>query len=272
MRASAAARATPLAELLAARCRERPLVVGHRGAAATHPENTLVSFAAALDAGAELVELDYRETRDGVPVCLHDATLDRTTDARARFGGRRIEVAGRARAELLELDAGSWKHARFAGARIPSLADALAAIQPRGTTMIEHKAGTPATLVALLREHGRLEDVLVQSFDWDWLASVHALEPRLTIGALGSRRLGAARLAALPRTGASFVHWASDALRVDDVAALHAAGYLLCVYTVDADLELVGASAGGVEMITTNRPARLRALVDCGAARRPPAR
>src|SRR5215831_9081720 len=67
----------------------RPLIIGHRGYCAIAPENTLPSFLLALNAGADLVELDYHETKDGVPLVIHDDTLDRTTDARKRWNRKR---------------------------------------------------------------------------------------------------------------------------------------------------------------------------------------
>src|SRR5688572_14587501 len=71
----------------------RPLVIAHRGFSMIAPENTLASFEYALAAGADLVELDYHHSQEGVPVVIHDATLDRTTDATNRFGGSKISVS-----------------------------------------------------------------------------------------------------------------------------------------------------------------------------------
>src|SRR5688572_13931098 len=65
---------------------KRPLVIAHRGYSMIAPENTLASFDFALNAGADLVELDYHHSKDGIPVVLHDYTLDRTTDATNRLG------------------------------------------------------------------------------------------------------------------------------------------------------------------------------------------
>jgi glycerophosphoryl diester phosphodiesterase len=69
----------------------RPLVIAHRGASADHPENTLTAFAAAAEAGADLVELDARITADGAVVVLHDVDLDRTTDARGAIHAMSLE-------------------------------------------------------------------------------------------------------------------------------------------------------------------------------------
>ncbi len=106
------------------------LVIGHRGNPADAPENTLASIASAFALGCDLVEIDVRLTRDGVPVIMHDETVDRTTDGTGH-------VADLTLAELKALDAGSWKHARFAGERIPTLAEALRVAQGKGTLLLD---------------------------------------------------------------------------------------------------------------------------------------
>ncbi len=247
-------------------CARAPITVAHRGDSGAFPENTLPAFAAALDAGASMIELDYHVTADGVLVCIHDATLDRTTDAATILGRKRVEVRSTQAADLARLDAGAWKARAHAGARVPTLEQALTLIQPGAVTMIEHKAGDAASLVTLLRRLGLVDDVIVQSFDWDFVTEVHRLEPRLALGALGEGPLSAERLAALPATGARIVHWDVRALRAEDVALLHAHGYLVCVYTANDDVSLVGAATLGIDAITTNHPARLLALIADGVA------
>lgn len=85
---------------------ERALVIGHRGYNVIAPENTLPSFEMALKAGADLVELDYHHSRDGVPVVMHDFTLDRTTDATNHWHTNMIKIADKTLAEIRTLDAG----------------------------------------------------------------------------------------------------------------------------------------------------------------------
>ena len=72
--------------------RQRPVVIAHRGFSAFAPENTLPAFSLALEAGADLVELDYRQSADAELIVIHDADLDRTTDARLHWGGKHIKV------------------------------------------------------------------------------------------------------------------------------------------------------------------------------------
>jgi glycerophosphoryl diester phosphodiesterase len=231
------------------------LVVAHRGASSEAPENTVVAMRRAVEAGAQLVEFDVWQAADGTWVCLHDETLDRTTDAAKRLGKKGVKVHELPLARLRELDAGAWKGAAFVGERMPTLAEALAAIGA-AVPMIERKGGDAAALVDELRRLNRIDDVLVQAFDWDWLEQVHRLEPRLALGALGGKAPSKELLADLPRTGAKFVHWSHTTLDLPTAAALRAQGYRLCVYTIDADLHLLGAAALGCDWLTTNVPAR----------------
>jgi glycerophosphoryl diester phosphodiesterase len=131
------------------------LVVAHRGLFRHAPENTLAAFSACLDLRLGM-ELDVRRTKDGVLVCLHDATLDRTTDGKG-------PVAEFTLAELQRLDAGRWFHADFAGERIPTLDAVFALIAARGhdTTrvMLDLKiddAKVEADTVTLAKKHGVL--------------------------------------------------------------------------------------------------------------------
>src|SRR5438067_10660640 len=101
--------------------RVRCLVIAHRGASGTHPENTMAAFRRAVDVGAGMIELDVQLTRDRHVVVIHDATLDRTTDGRG-------PVSAVTLAELRRLDGGGWFAPGFAGERVPTLAEVLAAV------------------------------------------------------------------------------------------------------------------------------------------------
>ena len=102
------------------------IVVAHRGASGTAPENTLVALREAARLGAAFAEVDVVLSKDGVPVLAHDRTLERTTDVATVFPERTTgTVAEFTLAELRTLDAGSWFHESFAGERIPTLREAL---------------------------------------------------------------------------------------------------------------------------------------------------
>jgi glycerophosphoryl diester phosphodiesterase len=102
--------------------RGRVAIIGHRGAPRETPENTLASFRRAFELGADAIELDVRLSRDGAPIVMHDATLERTTDGAD-------SVSQRTLAQLKRLDAGSWFDPKFRGERIPTLEEALALVR-----------------------------------------------------------------------------------------------------------------------------------------------
>jgi glycerophosphoryl diester phosphodiesterase len=255
----------PATQLLAL---ERPLVIGHRGYSALAPENTLAAFRVALTAGVDLVELDYHHSRDGVPVVIHDGTLDRTTDAGARWGGTNLPVSGRTAKELQALDAGMWFSTNHAGARLPLLSEALDFIQRGGLTLIERKAGDAATCVRMLREKGLISHVVVQSFDWDYLRDFHRLAPEQVLGALGppsrhpdgrklkpqERVLSAAWLDKARDTGAQCIVW-NDQITQEAVAAAHARRLKVWVYTIDEPAIATKLLDMGVDGIISNNPA-----------------
>jgi len=109
---------------------------------ATHPENTLAAFREAIRLGAHQIEFDVCETADGKLVVMHDRLLTRTTNVKDVFPNRRNDpTSSFTLAELKQLDAGGWKGPRFAGERIPTLAETLA-IMPRNVWLNVHLKGT----------------------------------------------------------------------------------------------------------------------------------
>jgi glycerophosphoryl diester phosphodiesterase len=98
-----------------------PPIIGHRGACAYAPENTIESIRTAADMGVKWVELDVMLTRDSVPIIFHDDTLDRTTNGSGN-------VADRDWTDISDLEAGSWFGDSFAGIKIPTLDEALETI------------------------------------------------------------------------------------------------------------------------------------------------
>ncbi|MBL8727003.1 MAG: hypothetical protein JNM25_01140 [Planctomycetes bacterium] len=247
---------------LAEQRRDGPVVVAHRGDSANFPENTLPAFASALRLGVTMQEFDVRPTRDGVLACLHDATLDRTTDAARRLGPGAL-IAETTWHEVRALDAGSWRGPSHCGARVPSLADVLALMAPSCIAMVEHKAGDAAAYVAELRRAGAEQRAVLQSFDWQFVATVHQLAPDIAVALLGPtaacQRLDAAVDEAV-RCGAGMLHWHATGLCIDEVTSCQDAGLLVCTYTTDDDLGICGGAALGLDAMCTNVPARMLGL------------
>ena len=131
-------------------------MVVHRGANALAPENTVPSAYAALEYGAEWIEVDVRRSKDGVLFNLHDETLDRTTNGKGRLADMPSE-------EVRKLDAGSWFGPQFAGLPVPTIAEMLDSLQGKAKVFFDVKRGTPIpTLVSLVREKGFAD----KSFFW----------------------------------------------------------------------------------------------------------
>ncbi len=165
-------------------------LVAHRGASAYAPEHTLEAYRLALEQGADFVEQDLAVTKDGVLVCIHDLTLDRTTNVEEVFPARFSEDASLAvparrwlvgdftLAEIKRLDAGSWFHPRFAGARIPTFQEAIdlvkgnAGLYPelKDPAFYRERGVSPERLLAEVVEQNGLgadrhTPLVIQSFD-----------------------------------------------------------------------------------------------------------
>jgi glycerophosphoryl diester phosphodiesterase len=126
----------------------KPTLIAHRGASWDAPEHTLAAYELALVQGADFVEPDLQMTKDGVLVCIHDTTLERTTDVATLYPSRATVADGKkfwpvaefTLAEIQSLDAGAWKHPRFAGARVPTLQQMIDLVRGKAGIIPETKA------------------------------------------------------------------------------------------------------------------------------------
>lgn len=141
-----------------------PLPIGHRGLLDLAPENTMPGFELAVRRGIPIVEFDVRLTKDGVPVVIHDDTVDRTTDGHGRVRDYSFE-------DLRRLDAGRWFSLEFAGARVPRLEEVLECIGNKAWCLIELKEDDVVAATAQrVARYGLQQTTMFQSF------SVRALE------------------------------------------------------------------------------------------------
>jgi len=160
--------------------KSKPYLLAHRGNRTACPENTLPAFQRAIEDGADIVETDLHLSRDGVFVCIHDHTVDRTTNGSGSVNALTL-------AELKSLDA-SGGRSEFAGAKLPTLTE-LAQILPDGILLaLELKTddfltlGTARKLVNELTRLGVRERTVVLSFSMNRLQSMRAVADDLLIG------------------------------------------------------------------------------------------
>ncbi|NYI03375.1 glycerophosphodiester phosphodiesterase [Allostreptomyces psammosilenae] len=233
-----------------------PTVIAHRGASSAAPENTIVANEVARRAGADLLEIDVQPSADGVPVVIHDSTVDRTTDGSGAV--RKLTAA-----QIGALDAGSWFAPSFAGEEVPTFEAVLEDLRARGGDLLleikgAHSREEVATLVELIRAYGLTDRVFVQSFEVAALQYTRELAPELPLGLLRST-LDADPVAISRQLGLSAYNPSDAALatRPDVVDALHAAGVAVMVWTVDSPARWEALDAAGVDGIITNRPAEL---------------
>ncbi len=200
-----------------------PRLVCHRGASLIAPENTFAAAQAALDKGAHMIELDVRESADGVLYVLHDRTVDRTTD-----GQGPIELMTSAQVDAL--DAGRWFAPEFEGQRVPRLDAYLDYLKSRGAgAYVEVKWCHAQTLAGILRETGMMEDSFTFSFKPEMRASTRAAAPELRQMII----LSIARTVSVARDlyGADLIEIVAHECTPGVIAAARAAGLEIMGYT-----------------------------------------
>jgi glycerophosphoryl diester phosphodiesterase len=248
---------TPAQTLIAS---PRLMVIAHRGNSSVAPENTLPAFQSALDAKADLVELDYYHSVDGVPVVIHDKILDRTTNAEEVLGQPKLLVDGLPLADLRKLDVGTWFDDKFAGTKMPTLVESLDLIQTSSVTLIERKAGDAAALVRLLEEKQLTDRVVVQAFDWNFVAECRKLSPRLALGTLSGKPANSEQIKAAVETGADIIVWDHEKIGRREIAQIHQLGKKAWAYTIDDPQRAKQLIAAGLDGIITNKPGEMMPL------------
>lgn len=262
----------------------RVQVIAHRGGSHLRPENTLQAFAHALELGADILETDVRATADGEIVCLHDATVERTTDGAG-------PVASLTLAELRRLDAGyRWSQDgvsypfRGKGITVPSLAEVLRAL-PRARLVVEMKPAEPAfaeSLCALIRRQGAARRVLVASFAHEPMRAFRAACPEVATS-LSAREAGVFH--ALYRWGLAALYPApAPALQIparlrdtelatpELLASARGRNFRVHVWTVNDEERMVRLARLGVHGIMTDRPDQLLRALAALAGGSPPRR
>ena len=206
------------------------IVVGHRGWRQKYPENTLVSFRAAIELGVDAIELDVYLTKDDRLVVIHDSDTERTTGVPGSVRDMTLD-------EIRRLDAGRWFSPEFAGERIPALEEVMELAAGKVALAVEVKppGGTSARLseklIPLVKSYPG--DVVVHSFDANYLREFRALCSDVDTGLLCMASAGTVALA--KEIGCTALHPAWQTLTHELNAAARRAGLNIMVWTVRSE-------------------------------------
>ncbi len=242
----------------APRAHGRPLVLGHRGASAEAPENTLAAFRLAMVQGADGVELDVWRCATGEVVVVHDENL-------SRVAGAPLRVPDSPLAALRALDVGAWKGERFRGERIPLLAEVLDAL-PGAVVNVELKSrdGRDLSLAHaaadVIWKKGAGSRVVVSSFDWRLLAAFRLASPDVAAGLLfdGTRAWRLRTFLGIRTLRPAAVH-PDRALATDArIRRWSERGLAVNVWTVDEPADAERLARAGAAALITNTPATVR--------------
>lgn len=157
--------------------------VAHRGSSGSYPENTRLAFEKAIEAGADMIEMDCQLSKDGHVVVFHDERLDRTAKVKGYVKGKTLK-------QLKKLDAGAWFKRSFKGEKILTLEEVLEIVAGKVELNLDIKAvpkgplGIEIKILFILSHYDYLERTILSSFDYHSLRRVRELAPDIRIGAL----------------------------------------------------------------------------------------
>lgn len=230
---------------------EGAMTIAHRGSSARYPENTMASTRAAIASGAEFVENDVWISADGVPVVMHDESVERTTDGTGL-------ITSMTSSEIARLDAGSWFSPSFAGEHVPTLAEQLDAIKahPGTLLLLDVKKADRAqmeTIIGAVEERGMLDQVVLQSTKTQVLEDAYAIQPELDIALLAPATDDAVAIAQKYHLASFNPDWSSLSTHQHIIGELNAAGIGVMSWTVDDPNAWSAMDAAGVDGVITNK-------------------
>ena len=157
--------------------------IAHRGSSGSYPENTRLAFEKAIEAGADMIEMDCRLSKDGHVVVIHDDRLDRTARAKGFVKGKTLK-------QLKKLDVGTWLKKSFKGERILTLEEILEIVSGKVEINLEIKSvlrgplGIELKVLFIVSHFDYLERTIFSSFDYQSLRRLRELAPDVRIGVL----------------------------------------------------------------------------------------
>lgn len=239
---------------------DRVDITAHRGSSRTAPENTLSAIEQAIAAGADVAEFDVQETADGVIVVAHDADL-------MRVAGSPAVITGTTFSDLRTVDVGSHFSPQFAGERIPTLKEVIDTARGRIRLNVELKtyAGDYRSLtgkvVGTLEEEGMLDDAVIMSLEYREVQEVRRLDRNVTVGFTPAAAIGD-----VTRLDCDFLAVSASMAQGPLIAAAHAEGKEVHVWTVNEPVDISLMIDRGVDNIITDDPAAVVRVLEKRAA------
>jgi glycerophosphoryl diester phosphodiesterase len=229
--------------------------IAHRGASGEYPENTCLAFIKAIEARADIIELDCQMTRDGHIVVFHDESLMRTAGVRGTVKNRTLE-------QLKTLDVGQWKNRSHRGERILTLEEALETIGGKADLCLEIKSypgsapGIELKILFTLSHYDYLDRTILSSFDYRCLARVRDLAPEASIGVIFGSNVKENPFDAVKNLGAASIHVQKELASRSFLEQAWQEGLDVHVWTVNAVRALEAFAAMGVQGLVSDFPGR----------------
>ena len=248
-----------LLAFLATRGNQPVLVIAHRGASAAAPENTLAAFRLAVEQGADFVELDVQESKDGEVLVVHDSDL-------MKAAGAAMKIWETDAAQIRTVDIGSRAGPQFSAERVPTLAEALAVCKGRCRVIVElksygHDQRLEERVAAVVEAAGMQNDCLFMSLDQSMVRKMKRLRPSWRSGILVAKARGD-----LTSLGADFLAVEARMATARFVLRAHRAQQDVYVWTVNDPAWMLTAMSRGVDGLITDNPDLARRVVARRAA------
>lgn len=229
--------------------------VAHRGASGSCPENTRLAISRAIDAGADMIEIDCQLSKDGHVVVFHDERLIRTASTRGTVRGKTLK-------QLKTLDVGRWFKKSFKGESILTLEEAMEVIAGKADLNLDIKRfprgplGIELKILFILSHYDYLDRTLFASFDYRCLSRVRELAPDAKIGILYGKAVKEDPFDAARKLGARVIEVEKELATKEFISKVNEKGLEVFVWTVNDVREMEKFVSLGVNGIISDFPER----------------
>jgi glycerophosphoryl diester phosphodiesterase len=233
--------------------------IAHRGASGRYPENTRLAFIKAIEAGADMIELDCQLSQDGHVVVFHDEQLRRTTGVRGTLRSKTL-------AQLKGLDIGRWRNKSCRGEAILTLEEALEVFAGEVDLCLEIKnypkswPGIELKVLFILSHYDYLDRTIVSSFDYRSLARIRELAPDIAIGLIFGSVMKQDPLEAAKQLAATSLHVQKSVATREFLSTAWEEGLDVHVWTVNETRDIETFVSMGVQGVISDVPDRLTKL------------